>query len=55
MACELLDDPEAYRTMARAVNPYGDGSACKRIAQAIEWYFGLNEQRPADFVPGDHN
>ena len=53
MACELLDDPAAYRTMARAVNPYGDGHACERIAQAIEWYFGLTGQKPADFVPGE--
>ncbi len=35
MARELLDDPEAYRAMARAVNPYGDGHACRRIADAI--------------------
>ena len=52
MACELLDDPAAYRAMARAVNPYGDGHACERIADAIEWHFGLREDRPADFMPG---
>ena len=52
MACELLDDPVAYRAMARAVNPYGDGHACERIADAIEWHFGLREDRPADFIPG---
>lgn len=28
----LLDDAEAYRKMSQAVNPYGDGAACKRIA-----------------------
>ena len=27
----LLDDPEHYRTMSQAVNPYGDGKACPRI------------------------
>lgn len=27
----LLDDGEAYRKMAMAVNPYGDGKACRRI------------------------
>ncbi len=27
----LLDDPEAYRKMSQAVNPYGDGKACGRI------------------------
>lgn len=28
----LLDDEEAYRKMSQAVNPYGDGKACERIA-----------------------
>lgn len=27
----LLDDPEAYEKMSKAVNPYGDGKACGRI------------------------
>jgi len=31
----LLDDEEAHRVMARAVNPYGDGRAAGRIAQAL--------------------
>jgi len=31
-AAELLDDPGAYRSMAQANNPYGDGQACDRIA-----------------------
>ena len=50
MAKELLDDPAAYERMAKAVNPYGDGSACDRIADAIAWHFGLIPDRPADFV-----
>ena len=50
MANELLDDPAAYEKMAKAVNPYGDGEACPRIAQAILWYFGRTEQKPADFT-----
>ena len=49
MANELLNDPSAYAAMAKAVNPYGDGKACSRIAQAIRWHFGLTDQRPADF------
>ena len=49
MANELLDSPEAYAKMAKAVNPYGDGHACARITQAIEWYFGRSAERPADF------
>ena len=32
----LLDDPQAYRTMAHAANPYGDGHACERIADILE-------------------
>lgn len=49
MANQLLEDPAAYAAMAKAVNPYGDGCACRRIAQAIRWHFGLTEVRPADF------
>ena len=45
-----LDDPAAYQAMAKAVNPYGDGHACERIAQAIRWHFGLTDQRPSDFL-----
>ena len=32
----LLDDPEHYRTMSQAVNPYGDGKACGRIVRFLE-------------------
>ena len=49
LAQELLDDPAAYEAMAKAVNPYGDGNACKRIADAIGWYFGLYENKPESF------
>lgn len=31
----LLRDPEAYRSMSVAHNPYGDGMACARIADAL--------------------
>lgn len=31
----LLDSKEAYEKMSHAVNPYGDGKSCKRIADAI--------------------
>ena len=31
----LLSDAEAYHAMAFAHNPYGDGHACERIAQAL--------------------
>ena len=32
----LLDDPEAYERMSKAVNPYGDGKACDRIVRALK-------------------
>jgi UDP-N-acetylglucosamine 2-epimerase len=32
----LLDDPVAYETMARAMNPYGDGKAASRIRATLE-------------------
>ena len=32
----LLDDSEAYEKMSKAVNPYGDGHACERIAEALK-------------------
>ena len=32
----LLDDAEAYRKMSQAVNPYGDGLACGRIAELLD-------------------
>lgn len=31
----LLNDSEAYERMSRATNPYGDGMACRRIADFI--------------------
>jgi len=34
-ATRLLDDAEAYGTMARGVSPYGDGRAAERIHAAI--------------------
>ena len=51
MASQLLSDPAAYDNMAHAVNPYGDGQACRRIADAIEWHFGLRPQAPEAFLP----
>ena len=31
----LLDDVKAYESMSKAVNPYGDGQACRRIADVL--------------------
>ena len=51
LAQELLDSPEAYDRMAHAVNPYGDGKACPRIAQAILHLFGKTDDAPEPFNP----
>ena len=37
----LLTDPDQYRAMSEAANPYGDGKASARIVQAILWWKGL--------------
>ena len=50
MAKELLEDEEAYKKMAHAANPYGDGNASKRTVEAILYYFGLSDKRPEDFL-----
>lgn len=47
---QLLGDETALAAMRGAVNPYGDGQAAGRIAQAVAWSFGLDE-RPADWQP----
>lgn len=51
LAMSLLTDRAAYEKMAKAVNPYGDGKACARIADAIEFYFGSKVSAPEDFLP----
>ena len=48
LANELLHSGEAYERMARAVNPYGDGHASARIADAIEYEFGLRDEPPGE-------
>ena len=52
LADALLEDEAFYNSMAKAVNPYGDGCACPRIAQAILHHFGFDVEAPAPFVPG---
>jgi UDP-N-acetylglucosamine 2-epimerase (non-hydrolysing) len=43
-ASRLLDDADAYRAVARRHNPYGDGHACPRIADAIRGWFAANRE-----------
>jgi UDP-N-acetylglucosamine 2-epimerase len=49
MASRLLSDRAEYDKMAHAANPYGDGHACRRIADAIIWHFGRRETPPEEF------
>lgn len=53
MADELLSDPEVYKSMSRASNPYGDGQASARIAEAIRHFFNQTEERPPAFTTED--
>lgn len=32
----LLSDKQAYNAMARSMNPYGDGTACRRIVAVMK-------------------
>ena len=50
MAEQLIGDPAAYAAMAHAVNPYGDGHACRRIADAILYHFGRTNCPPEHFA-----
>lgn len=50
LACDLIDNKESYDKMARAINPYGDGNASERIVDAILYEFGINNERPKDYI-----
>lgn len=49
MAAQLLSNRKEYDKMAHAANPYGDGRACCRIADAVAWHFGLRKTPPEEF------
>ncbi len=51
MTRALLDSSSEYEKMAKAVNPYGDGKASSRIAQALLYEFGLEGSKPQEFKP----
>jgi len=56
-ASRLLSDPAAYRAMAGAANPYGDGHASARIVEVLRrWHRGESPWLPPDreFVPSGH-
>ncbi len=47
---KLVRDGDEYARMARAVNPFGDGRAAKRIVGAIAYHYGLTMERPEEFA-----
>lgn len=49
-AHRLLTDESAYRQMAEAVNPYGDGRAAARIVGWLRRRAGLSDEAPAPFA-----
>ncbi|WP_199611283.1 non-hydrolyzing UDP-N-acetylglucosamine 2-epimerase [Flocculibacter collagenilyticus] len=40
---KLLEDPDYYNAISFAHNPYGDGKACERIAQALQSWKNTNK------------
>lgn len=48
-ANELLRNPESYFKMSKSINPYGDGIASKRIADAILKYYNLRDIEVEEF------
>jgi len=48
-ANKLLNDEKQYNSMAKAVNPYGDGKASKRIVKILLSKFGFNNQKITEF------
>ena len=49
-AYRLLTDEKSYKSMAEAVNPYGDGKAAKRIAEALLYVGGYSSEKPSKFI-----
>ena len=47
---ELLAGGERYQSMAHAVNPYGDGFACRRIVDDLLFFLGERKQPAEDFL-----
>ncbi|TGB01618.1 non-hydrolyzing UDP-N-acetylglucosamine 2-epimerase [Halobacillus salinus] len=49
LANELLSDDEKHAAMSKASNPYGDGKASARIAEAIRYFFKHRQDKPKPF------
>lgn len=46
---KLLSDEQHYLKMAKAVNPYGDGQASRRIINTLYYHWGWDTKRPEAF------
>ena len=46
---ELLLGGQRYQDMAHAVNPYGDGFACRRIVDDLLYFLGEKDTPAEDF------
>ena len=49
-ANNLIRNKVEYEKMTKAINPYGDGRASKRIVDAILFNFELSQERSEEFV-----
>lgn len=47
---QLLEDESCYAEMSKALNPYGDGQASRRICENIEFFFNMTNQKPESFL-----
>ena len=52
-AKSLLKQPAQLNQMRQAQNPYGDGKASRRVAQAVAWQLGL-APRPLDWEANEN-
>jgi UDP-N-acetylglucosamine 2-epimerase (non-hydrolysing) len=50
-AAKIFGSAKAYKAMAAAVNPYGDGKASERIVGTLLKQFGFSKQRVKEFTP----
>ena len=46
----LLTDAAAYKKMAEARSPYGDGHAAERIVKILLWRHKFLRERPTEFI-----
>lgn len=46
---KLLTQRESYDKMEKATNPYGDGSASKRIVKFLQWKYGFINEIPEEW------